>query len=73
MTICSRTVDYCFPYCFWNLLESNNSETEYRNATFFPERVVEILKIWAPPRQVTFKCPRPGFALAVFSDGDILK
>ena len=30
---------------------------------FFPERVVEVLKKWAPPRQVTFKCrppPSPG-------------
>ena len=25
----------------------------------FPKRVVEILKKWAPPRHVTFKCP-PG-------------
>ena len=26
---------------------------------FFPKRVVEIVKKWAPSRQVTFKCP-PG-------------
>ena len=26
---------------------------------FFPKRVVEILKKWAPPHQVTFKCPPP--------------
>ena len=27
---------------------------------FFPEWVVETLKKWAPPRQVTFKCPPRG-------------
>ena len=26
----------------------------------FPERVVKILKKWAPPCQVTFKCSPPG-------------
>ena len=30
---------------------------------FLPKRVVEILKKWAPPRQVTFKCPPPGVTL----------
>ena len=44
-----------FSYCF----VIKNSETEYQNA-FFPEWVVETLKKWAPPRQVTFKCPPPG-------------
>ena len=24
---------------------------------FFPKRLVETLKKWSPPRQVTFKCP----------------
>ena len=28
----------------------------------FPKRVAEILKKWAPPRQVTFKCP-PGLKM----------
>ena len=37
-------------------MESNNSETGYRNANF-PNWVVDILKKWAPSRQVTFKCP----------------
>ena len=31
----------------------------YENANYFPKRAVETLKKWAPPRQVTFKCP-PG-------------
>ena len=44
-----------FSYCF----VIKNSETEYQNA-FFPEWVVETLKKWAPPRQVTFKCPPGG-------------
>ena len=35
---------------------------------FFLERVVEILKNWAPPRQVTFKClPPPGENVSTFS------
>ena len=50
-----RTIGYCFPI----VLESKNSETGYRNLKFFPKRVVEILKKWGPPRQVTFKCPPP--------------
>ena len=29
----------------------------------FPKRVVVTLKKWAPPRQVTFKCPPPGVPL----------
>ena len=27
---------------------------------YSPKRVVEILKKWAPPHQVAFKCPPPG-------------
>ena len=61
MTFWSRTKGYCFQeqrtivsLLFWEL--SNNSETGYQNANLFPKRVVEILKKWAPPRQVTFKC-----------------
>ena len=63
MTICSRTIGYCFQEnrLLFSLLflKSNNSETGYRNANFFPKRAVEILKKWTPPRQVTFKCPPP--------------
>ena len=29
----------------------------------FSKRVVETLKKWAPPRQVTFMCPPPGSAI----------
>ena len=37
-------------YCFPIVLKSKNSETRYQNAKFFPERVLETLKKWAPPR-----------------------
>ena len=33
---------------FLNFLQSNHSETGYRNTIFFPKRVVEILKNWTP-------------------------
>ena len=55
----SRTIGYCFFCCFPTVLLSKNSKTGYQNANVFPERVVETLKNWAPPRQVTFKCPSP--------------
>ena len=54
MIIWSRTIGYCF----WKFLLSNNSETEHGNA-IFPKQVVEILKKWAPPRQVTFMLRKP--------------
>ena len=68
ITTCSRTIDYCFPYCFWIFLWSNNSETGYQNANFFPKWVVEILNKWAPPRQVTFKCPPGGLLYKLFTE-----
>ena len=63
MTICSRTIGYCFknnrllfPYCFANfcnrIIPKQGIEMH-----FFRKQVVEILKKWAPPRQVTFKPP----------------
>ena len=73
MTICSRTIGCCFQEQYaivlpivLEFLQSNNSEKGYRNANFFPKRVVEILKKWAPPRQVTFKCPPLGRGVTPF-------
>ena len=40
----SRTIDYCFPYCFWHFLWSNNPETGYRNAIFLPNGLWRFLK-----------------------------
>ena len=40
----SLLFSYCFPYFFPIVLWSENSETGYQNANFFPKRVVETLK-----------------------------
>ena len=56
---CFKNNRLLFSLFFWNFLSSNNSKTGYRNA-IFPKRVVEILKKWAPPHQLTLKCP-PGY------------
>ena len=45
-----------FSLLFYNL----KIPKRYQNANFFPKRAVEILKKWALPRQVTFKCLPPG-------------
>ena len=42
ISICSRTIGYCFLYGFWNFLYFNNSETGYRNAIFSEH--LEVLK-----------------------------
>ena len=39
-----RTINYCFAYCFWHFLWSNNSETGYRNANFFLNGLWRFLK-----------------------------
>ena len=44
MTICSRTIGYCFPWCFLEIVVICNSETGYRNANLLPEQVVHNLK-----------------------------
>ena len=40
MTLCSRTIGYCFPIVFWKF----NSETGYWNVNLFPKQAVEIFK-----------------------------
>ena len=60
----SRTIEYCFPNVFGifcNLIIPKQGI----EMQFFPERIVDILKKWSPPFQVTFKCPPP---LTSFSD-----
>ena len=50
----SRTINYCFPIVlgnFCNLIIRKQGIEMH----FFPKQVVEILKKWAPPRQVLFK------------------
>ena len=54
MTVCSRTIAIAFPIVFYLIIPKQGIEMQ-----FFPEQVVEILKKWAPPRHVTFKCPAP--------------
>ena len=71
MTICSRTKGHCFQeqkaivfknkrlffhivfllFCNLKILKQGIK------MQFFPKRVVETLQKWAPPSQVTFKCP----------------
>ena len=59
MTICSRTIDCCFPYCFGIfcdlIIPKQSIEMQ-----FFPKRVVEIIKKWAPPVKLHSSAPPPG-------------
>ena len=48
MTICPRTIDYCFPYCFWNFCNLIIPKQGIEMESIFPKRVVENLKKWAP-------------------------
>ena len=55
----SRTIDYCFPYWFWNFCKLIIAKQGIK-MQIFPERVMEILDWkWASPRQVTFKSLSP--------------
>ena len=58
MTICSRTIGYCFPYCFLEIFNLIIPKQGIEMQNFFPEQILEILKKWAPPCHITFKSPR---------------
>ena len=59
MLLFSRTIDYCFLYCFWIFSNLISPKQGIKMQIFFPNGFVETLKEWAPPHQVTFKCPTP--------------
>ena len=54
----SRTIDYCFPIDF-GFFCNIKIPKQGIGMQIFPKRVVGILKKWALPHQVTFKCPLP--------------
>ena len=55
MTICSRTIGYCFPYCFWNLIIPKQG-TEMQ--IFFLNELCRFLKNGHLPVKLHSSSPR---------------